>query len=84
MVILSSLIQDAVVGVGQNSKWPELARKLCKTLLFGDWMRLTMTVDCHSSFFNQVETQQKADETSKLPPHMQKKVEEIAEYLKKC
>ena len=32
-----------------------------------------MTVDCHSSFFNQVETQQKADETSKLPPHMQKK-----------
>ena len=84
MVILSSLIQDAVVGVDQNSKWPELARKLCKTLLFGDWMRLTMTVDCHSSFFNQVETQQKADETSKLPPRMQKKVEEIAEYLKKC
>ena len=43
-----------------------------------------MTVACHSSFFNQVETQQKADETSKLPPRMQKKVEEIAEYLKKC
>lgn len=82
VLILSSLIQDAVVGVDQE--WPELARNLCKTLLFGDWMRLTMTMACHSSFFNEVETQQKADETSKLPSHMQTKVDEITEYLKKC
>lgn len=82
VLILSSLIQDAVVGVDQE--WPELARNLCKTLLFGDWMRLTMTIACHSSFFNEVETQQKADETSKLPSHMQTKVDEITEYLKKC
>ena len=54
VLILSSLIQDAVVGVDQE--WPELARNLCKTLLFGDWMRLTMTMACHSSFFNEVET----------------------------
>ena len=45
VLILSSLIQDAVVGVDQE--WPELARNLCKTLLFGDWMRLTMTMACH-------------------------------------
>ena len=82
VLILSSLIQDEVVDVGQG--WLELARNLCKTLLFGDWMRLIMTMACHSSFFNEVETQQKADETSKLPSHMQKKVEEITEYLKKC
>ena len=43
-----------------------------------------MTIACHSSFFNEVETQQKADETSKLPSHMQTKVDEITEYLKKC
>ena len=82
VLILSSLIQDAVVGVDQE--WPELARNLCKTLFFGDWMRLTMTIACYSSFFNEVETQQKADETSKLPSHMQTKVDEITEYLKKC
>ena len=82
VAILSSLIQDAVEDVDQ--KWPELARNLCKTLLFGDWMRLTMTVACHSNFFDALETQQKADETSKLPSHMQKMVEEITEYLKKC
>ena len=82
VVILSSLTQDTVVGV--NQRWPELARNLCKILLFGDWIRLTMTMACHSSFSNEVETQQKADETSKLPSHMQAKVEEITECLKKC
>lgn len=82
VLILSSLIQDEVVDVDQEGL--ELARNLCKTLLFGDWMKLIMTMACHSSFFNEVETQQKADETSKLPSHMQKKVEEITEYLKKC
>ena len=82
VVILSELSQDAVLGVDQ--KWPELARKFCKILVFGDWMRLTITMACQTSLFNEIETQQKADETSKLPPHMQTKVDEITEYLKKC
>ena len=81
-----SLIQDAVVDVDQQ--WPEVARNLCKILLFGDWMRLTMTINIainflYSIFFSEVETQQKVEE-SKLPSHMQKKVDEITEYLKKC
>ena len=39
---------------------------------------------CHSTFFNGLKTQQKADETSKLPPLVQKLVEEIRGYLEKC
>ena len=50
-------------------------------------MRLTMTINIainflYSIFFSEVETQQKVEE-SKLPSHMQKKVDEITEYLKK-
>ena len=82
VVILSSLIQGAVVDVDQ--KWLELARNLCKILLFGDWTRLAMTVASQSTFVNEIETKQKADETSKLPSHMQIKIEEIIEYSKKC
>ena len=82
VVILSSLIQGAVVDVDQ--KWLELARNLCKILLFGDWTRLAMTVASQSTFVKEIETKQKADETSKLPSHMQIKVEEIIEYSKKC
>lgn len=82
VVILSRLIQGAVVDVDQ--KWLELARNLCKILLFGDWTRLAMTVASQSTFVNEMENKQKADETSKLPSHMQIKVEEIIEYSKKC
>ena len=74
-VILSSLEQDGVVNVSQE--WLERTRKLCEGLLFGDWMRLTTTMACHSSFFNGVET-------IKLPSHMQKKVDEVTKYSKKC
>ena len=82
VVILSSLLQGAVVDVDQ--KWLELARNLCKTLLFGGWTRLVVTVASQSTFVDEVENRQKANETSKLPSHMQKKVEEIIEYSKKC
>ena len=81
VAILSSLIQDEVVGVDQ--RWPEFARNLCKTVLFGHWIRL-ITMSCHSTFFNGLKTQQKADETSKLSPLVQKLVEEITGYLEKC
>lgn len=79
---LSSLIQDGVANV--NQEWLEWMRNLCKGLLFGDWMRLTMTMACLSSFLNLVETHQRADETFKLPSHMQRKVDEIMKYSKKC
>ena len=81
-LILSSSIQDEEVKV--NQKWLESMRNLCKRLLFGGWTKLIMTMACHSSFLNGVETQQRADETIKLPSHMQKKVDEITKYSKRC
>lgn len=79
--ILSGLIQEPVARVDQQ--WPNLARNLSKLLMFGGGLELIVRLACHSSIFNQVEAQQKADENSKLPLHLQKKVEEIAEYLEK-
>ncbi|XP_022806533.1 uncharacterized protein LOC111343617 isoform X3 [Stylophora pistillata] len=80
-IILSGLIQEPVARVDQQ--WPNLARNLSKLLMFGGGLELIVRLACHSSIFNQVEAQQKADENSKLPLHLQKKVEEIAEYLEK-